>query len=113
MDTDARIEALRAQHPGCAIIPLDMGDGTVDVHVYRYATAADYARHRAAMLEAASGRTAAAAGFAEMLARGLCVVPGPEAFDAFRAANPAAAADIGSLLIEKAGGAAKVTLGKL
>ena len=90
-----------------------MGDGTVDVHVYRYATAADYARHRAAMLEAASGRTAAAAGFAEMLARGLCVVPGPEAFDAFRAANPAAAADIGSLLIEKAGGAAKVTLGKL
>jgi hypothetical protein len=36
-----------------------------------------------------------------------------EAFDTFRAANPAAAADIGSLLIEKAGGAAKVTLGKL
>lgn len=113
MDVDARVEELRAKHPGCAVIPLDLGDGTADVHVYRYATAADYARHRAAMIDAASGRTAAAASFAELLARGLCVVPGPEAFDAFRAANPAAAADIGSLLIEKAGGAAKVTLGKL
>jgi hypothetical protein len=113
MDTDPRIEELRAKHPNCAVIPVEMGNGTTDFHVYRYATSADYARHRAAMLEAASGRTAAAASFAEMLARGLCVVPGPEGFDRFRADNPAAASDIGSLLIERAGGAARVTLGKL
>ena len=89
-----------------------MGDGTVDVHVYRYATAADYAG-TAPRCWRPPAVTAAAAGFAEMLARGLCVVPGPEGLRRLPRREPAAAADIGRLLIERAGGAAKVTLGKL
>ena len=110
--TEKDIGALRAQHPGCAVIPVEIDD-RVELHVYRYASAADYARYRAAMIDAASGRTAAAASFAELLARDLCVVPGPEAFDRFRAEHPAAAGEIGMALIERAGGSAKVNLGKL
>lgn len=103
-----KADDLRAQHPAARIF--ELSDGTA--MAFRPASAADYRRHKETLIAAATGRSGDAAMSAEMCARALCIYPGPEAFDGFREANPGAASDIGTLLLESAAGPVKVVAEK-
>lgn len=100
---------LRKQHGPTARI-FELSDGTA--MAFRPATAADYRRHKETIIAAATGRSGEAAMSAELCARALCLHPGPEAFDSFREANPGAAADIGTMLLDGAAGPVRVVAEK-